>query len=233
MTCSSCGGTARFSFVADTGVKFRTASHDPAVGQAGIRVGGVGKPVQQPRQQHRLHPTQQPFWLINAARWSARSAAPRSQERRADVRRPRASYPGELQAFWRKRFQQRLRRTAWRRSATPAGRGAGVLHVARRARRDFRRAGCCRASQRSASSSSNAGNRWVRLSRCSCSRCSSSRRLIGGGQVRGVIAPDVTAGAGAASASTVDATSRTGAVPVPITYGVRADLNMAQRRCPV
>ncbi|COY46390.1 Uncharacterised protein [Mycobacterium tuberculosis] len=33
-----------------------------------------------------------------------------------------------------------------------------------------------RASQRTASSSSGSGSRWVRLSRCNCSRCSSSLR---------------------------------------------------------
>ena len=83
---------------------------DPAVGQQpGIWVGGVGQPVQQPWQQHRLHPAP------TAALVDQRGQMGQRTLRRLVAQRGQLTFGGrgrhalgELQAFWRKRFQQRL-----------------------------------------------------------------------------------------------------------------------------
>ena len=117
------------ALVAQRGEKPALLGHlvaDPAVGQQpGIRVGGVGQPVQQRRQQHLLHPAAPPLLLGQRGQMGQRAL-------RSLVTQCGELTFGRLGRHARRRTRRRgprrtpaaVGRRAWRAGATPAGSGA-------------------------------------------------------------------------------------------------------------
>ena len=83
---------------------------DPAVGQQpAIGIRGVGKPIQQPGQQNRLHAAAPAALVDQRGEVGQRAVRSFVAEGGELALRGRRRHPlRELQPFWRKRFQQRL-----------------------------------------------------------------------------------------------------------------------------
>ena len=148
---------------------------DPAEAeQPGVRVGRVGEPLQQHRQQRALD--------VGGARDPARQrlevaqrglAGRRSRARPAGPRPPPATAAPRCRAAWRRRRAAGGRRASRAAGAPRGGGGATACRAGRPARR---RCPIDRPSRRSDASSS--GSTCVRRSWCSWIRCSSVRRKV-------------------------------------------------------